>query len=158
MIPWNQNGSSPTGSLSDRYARFFDSVYSVLAQTAPQAWVTAYAYEQYRDPPVDYTIKGNVMMGYVGFTYPALPTETAADKKHWGGWQSAGAKRLFWRPNCLIAGDSLPYMFPSAIAKVSDFPPPPPAPPKHNRVGWRDVLFVAGLQLDGRAWSGGDRL
>ena len=55
---WNQPGASQTGSLSDRYARFFDSVYSILNDTTQ--WVTAYAYMQYRDPPVDYQIKGNV--------------------------------------------------------------------------------------------------
>jgi len=53
-----------------------------------------YAYEQYRDPPVKYTITGNVMMGYVGFGYPALEEELAENKAHWAGWLSAGAKRL----------------------------------------------------------------
>ena len=79
-MPWNKPGASLTGSLSDRYARFFDAVYSELAKTAPDAWVTAYAYEQYRDPPVNYTIRGNVMMGYVGFSYPSLPTELQENK------------------------------------------------------------------------------
>jgi hypothetical protein len=85
-------------------ARFFDAVYTELAKVAPEAWVTAYAYEQYRDPPVNYTITGNVMMGYVGFGYPALDAELAENKAHWAGWFSAGAQRLFWRPNALIAG------------------------------------------------------
>ena len=108
VIPWNQPGASATGSLSDRYAKFFDEVYTELAKTAPEAWVTAYAYEQYRDPPVNYTISGNVMMGYVGFGYPALQEELDQNQAHWAGWFSAGAKRLFWRPNCLIAGDGMP--------------------------------------------------
>eukprot|EP01046_Picozoa_sp_COSAG06_P053239 COSAG06_NODE_9155_length_1972_cov_1.072611_1_plen_63_part_10 len=56
-------------------ARFFDAVYTELAKVAPEAWVTAYAYEQYCDPPVNYTITGNVMMGYGGFGYPALDAE-----------------------------------------------------------------------------------
>ena len=114
---WDQPGASPTGSLSDRYARFFDSVSAVLAEKSPEAIVTAYAYEQYRDPPTSYRIKNNVMMGYVGFGYPSLPAEKAADKSRWGGWQTAGAKSLFWRPNCLIAGDGMPYMFAGQIAQ-----------------------------------------
>jgi hypothetical protein len=115
VIPWNKPGASTTGSLSDRYAKFFDAVYAELAKTEPDAWVTAYAYEQYRDPPVNYTISGNVMMGYVGFGYPAAQAETAQDKAHWAGWFSKGAKRLFWRPNCLIAGDGMPYSLCSMI-------------------------------------------
>jgi len=83
VTPWNQPGASLTGSLSDRYARFFDEVYGQLAKSgAPDARVTAYAYEQYRDPPVNYTIKGNVMMGYVGFGYPTLSEELAENKAH----------------------------------------------------------------------------
>ena len=43
VTPWNQPGASLTGSLSDRYARFFDTVYAELAkQGSPEAWVTAY--------------------------------------------------------------------------------------------------------------------
>jgi hypothetical protein len=116
---WDQPGASPTGSLSDRYARFFDSVAAVQQAKSPAAsslWTTAYAYEQYRDPPKHYKIKNNVMMGFVGFGYPALPEENADDKHLWSGWFQAGARRMFWRPNCLIAGDGLPYMFADAIA------------------------------------------
>ena len=61
-------------------------------------------------------VAGDIMIGYVGFEYPALPNETALERSRWNGWTAAGAKKLFLRPNSLIAGQGLPYSFSTQLA------------------------------------------
>lgn len=112
-----------TGMYSDRYARFFDEVAGVLAERFPPPAgeeppiVTGYAYSAYRDPPVSYTMKNNVMIGMVALgEYPATAESDAAGKAIWSGWHEAGAKKMFWRPN--IGGMSPgagPYQFSKGI-------------------------------------------
>ena len=86
-------------------------------ETSQQA--AAWQYEQYRDPPQRYKIQGKVMIGYVGFFYYNNESvgSRSADRQRWAGWIAAGAKRMFWRPNTLHAGDGMPYMYATAIAR-----------------------------------------
>ena len=112
-----------TGMYSDRYARFFDEVAGVLAEQFPPSAgeeppiVTGYAYSAYRDPPVNYTMKNNVMIGMVALgNYPATEESEVGGKAIWAGWHEKGAKKMFWRPN--IGGMSPgagPYQFSKGI-------------------------------------------
>ena len=58
-------------------------------------------------------------LGYVGFYYYNNESvgSRSADRQRWAGWIAAGAKRMFWRPNTLHAGDGMPYMYATAIAR-----------------------------------------
>jgi hypothetical protein len=73
------------------FRRFWDSVAAVLAEQHPDnpPIATGYAYDNYRDPPLNYTIKGNVMVGLVVGVFGDA-NATASDKAIWGGWHSAG--------------------------------------------------------------------
>lgn len=55
-------------------------------------------YDNYRDPPLNYTLKGNVMVGLVVGVFSDVNT-TASDKALWSGWHNRGAEKMFWRPN-----------------------------------------------------------
>jgi hypothetical protein len=100
----DSNGTAiEEGSMSDRYAYFWDSVAHTLEQTHPQAWVTGYAYDNYTAPPQFYRMTHNVMVGLVveggDWGYPAKPSELERDRGWWRGWSDAGARRMFLRPN-----------------------------------------------------------
>ena len=98
---WKHEPSACRGQYSDRYARFFDSVAAVLAKQFPEKppTVTGYAYDNYRNPPLNYTIKGNVMIGLVVGVFGSNATVDEEEKAIWHGWHTKGAKRMFWRPN-----------------------------------------------------------
>jgi YD repeat-containing protein len=102
--------NSTRGRLSDRYAKFWNHVWQLLAKVSPSSWVTGYAYDSYSLPPAETKLVGNVLIGYVGFDYPALANETALERAHWDGWRTQGARGLFLRPNSLIAGSGMPWV------------------------------------------------
>ncbi len=120
----DSRANSSTGKYSDRYARFWTNIWKLLAKANPTDgtnWVTAYGYDSYRDPPANVQLEGNIMIGYVGFDYPALPNETALEYSRWSGWTEAGAKHLFLRPNSLITGQGFPYIFSAQLATDFQF-------------------------------------
>ena len=97
---WHREPAACRGQYSDRYARFWDSVAAVLANKYPDdpPTVTGYAYDNYRNPPLNYTLKGNVMVGLVVGVFADANT-TAEGQALWDGWVAKGAKKMFWRPN-----------------------------------------------------------
>ena len=105
---WDANVNSSSGRLSDRYARFWNEVYAEMNRTGHgDKWVSGYAYASYTDPPTRTHLNGNILILSVGFgDYPALPNETAFQRRGWGGWADAGAKAMALRPNSLWNGDS----------------------------------------------------
>ena len=115
---WKHVPEGCRGQYSDRYARFWDSVAAVLAEQHPESppVVTGYAYDNYRDPPLNYTITGNVMVGLVVGVFSDA-NSTARDKALWSGWHAHGAKKMFWRPN--IGGASGVGPLQSSSAMVS---------------------------------------
>ncbi len=80
-------------SLTDRYLHYWNEIAQrVTAKVRDQLFVVD-AYSYYSDPPVREKLHPNLIVRYV-------PNETAG----WEGWQKAGAKRIFWRPNNLYGG------------------------------------------------------
>jgi len=93
--------------LSDRYAKFWKAVAERLAKVAPDAYVVAYAYDDYRLPPVDTKMPPNIIVGLVPeVDYPNTgmnpppPESSAKFREDWKGWADTGVK-LFLRPNWL---------------------------------------------------------
>jgi hypothetical protein len=113
--------NSTLGHLSDRYSHFWTHVWKLLAKVSPTSWVTAYAYDSYTLPPAETKLEGNILIGYVGFDYPALANETAIERSHWTGWRTQGAKGLFLRPNSLIAGSGMPWIIAPQLLKDFQF-------------------------------------
>jgi hypothetical protein len=105
------NGSEPV--LSDRYVKFWNIIARRVAAIDPAVRLTAYAYRNYRTPPVGAEgLEDNIIIGYVGGEgyYP----DERFVAEEWLGWAERGAK-MIWRPNLLQAGHGVPYSFSRAL-------------------------------------------
>ncbi len=80
-------------SLTDRYLQYWNEIARRVTAKVPDQLFVIDAYSYYSDPPVREKLHPNLILRYV-------PNETAG----WEGWQKAGAKRVFWRPNNLQGG------------------------------------------------------
>lgn len=80
-------------SLTDRYLHYWNEIARRVTAVVPEQLFVVDAYSYYSDPPVREKLHPNLILRYV-------PNETAG----WEGWQTAGAKRVFWRPNNLQGG------------------------------------------------------
>ncbi len=111
------------GSLSDRYARYYLAVQKLARETDPQAKVIAYAYLNYRNPPLATKLNRDIVIGIIpeapaplSYLWP-LNDQTYTDfEKQWKGWSETGAS-LYLRPNYLISGHNQPLVFPKEIAR-----------------------------------------
>lgn len=80
-------------SLSDRYVHYWNAIAERVTKVHPQLLFVIDAYSVYATPPVREKLHPNLVVRYV----PSSPSG-------WEGWQAAGAKRIYWRPNNLHSG------------------------------------------------------
>jgi hypothetical protein len=80
-------------SLTDRYVHYWNAIAERVTKVVPDQLFLVEAYSYYSDPPVREKLHPNLVLRYVPNT---------ADG--WKGWQAAGAKRAYWRPNNLHGG------------------------------------------------------
>lgn len=80
-------------SLTDRYLHYWNMIAERVTKVVPEQLFVVDAYSYYSDPPVRLKPHPNLVVRYV-------PNET----KGWAGWQAAGAKRGYWRPNNVHGG------------------------------------------------------
>jgi len=80
-------------ALTDRYVHYWNAIAEKVAKLHPDVLLTIDAYADYSTPPVHEKLQPNLVVRYV-----------PADTSGWRGWQKAGAKRIFWRPNSLHSG------------------------------------------------------
>ena len=98
MLMFEHVGSSERSemdyvSLTDRYVHYWNAIAERVTKVVPDQLFLVEAYSYYSDPPVREKLNPNLVVRYV----PSL-----ADG--WKGWQAAGAKRAYWRPNNLGSG------------------------------------------------------
>lgn len=80
-------------SLSDRFVHYWNAVAQRVTKVVPDQLFVVDAYSYYSDPPVREKLHPNLVVRYV-----------PSDIEGWKGWQAAGAKRSYWRPNNLHGG------------------------------------------------------
>lgn len=80
-------------SLTDRFVHYWNAVVERVTKVVPDQTFLVEAYSYYSDPPMRETLHPNLVLRYV-------PNNTDG----WKGWQAAGAKRVYWRPNNLHGG------------------------------------------------------
>ncbi len=80
-------------SLTDRHMHYWNAIAERVAKVYPNLPLVIDAYGPYSTPPVREKIHPNLVIRYV-----------PSDLEGWKGWQAAGAKRIFWRPNNLHNG------------------------------------------------------
>ncbi len=80
-------------ALTDRFVHYWNAVAERVTKVVPDQLFLVEAYSYYSDPPVREKLHPNLVLRYVPNT---------ADG--WKGWQAAGAKKVYWRPNNLHSG------------------------------------------------------
>jgi hypothetical protein len=101
-IVWN----SSSALLGDRYAHF----YNAIAELAPTRTIYGYAYDVYRHPPLETTVRSNVALGYV----PGAPSDTditsiQSTQDDVLGWFDMGCESMYLRPNWFLSAHCGPY-------------------------------------------------
>lgn len=80
-------------SLSDRHVHYWNQIAQRVTAVHPQVLLGVSAYALWTLPPVREKLHPKLVVRYVPSEADLLP-----------GWRAAGASRVFWRPNNLIAG------------------------------------------------------
>lgn len=87
-----QRASIEHVSLTDRMVYYWNSIAERVTQEHPDVLFGVSAYSVFSHPPVERKLHPNMLLRYV-------PSHT----DYVEGWKNAGAKRMFWRPNILLA-------------------------------------------------------
>lgn len=106
-----------------RYAWFYNEIYKLAAKVDLKAKVTGYIYLNYFVAPTDITLNKNVILNFVpwgGFYYPRDPREQAWLEDQWMQWRRSGAT-LFYRPNYILDGGSMPINYATQMIDQMDF-------------------------------------
>jgi hypothetical protein len=104
-------------SLTDRVVFFWNGIAERVAREFPDALLTADGYSAYQAPPVKREFHPNLVVRFAGIGYGSdAGRRTGLDD--WNGW-AAKAKKMYWRPNLLLAGrrDGLPFIYIHKLAQ-----------------------------------------
>lgn len=98
--------------VSDRYARFWKTIYELASAIDPNVVVIAYAYVNYAPPPAtDIKLHPNIMVGTVpDLFFPRTAEHQQWVKDQWLGWRKTGCS-LFLRPNYTLHGYVMPHNY-----------------------------------------------
>jgi hypothetical protein len=98
-------------SLTDRMVFFWNAIAQQVAKVHPDKLLVVDAYSVYAAPPVGRKLHPNLVVRFAALGYhdEAYRQETLRD---WDGWSKA-AKRIFFRPNLMLAGrrDGMPLLY-----------------------------------------------
>ena len=110
------------GSLSDRFARFWERVSVEAAKVRPDVKVVSYVYDNYRKPPLKAMLNSNVLCGLVPqesiFGYSKLDSEIF--RHDWSGWEKTGCA-LFLRPNYTLQAQNFPVFYAHTLGEDLKF-------------------------------------
>lgn len=108
--------------VSDRYARFWKSVYDLASAIDPNVVVMSYAYVNYAPPPVlPIKLNPNILVGTVpDLFFPRTSADQQWVKDQWSGWRETGCS-LFLRPNYMLHGYVMPHVFAHQFADEYQF-------------------------------------
>lgn len=111
---WGEDGEILQGyeppSVTDRYVKFYNTVLAKARKVHPEAELVGYAYCNYRLPPKETKVAEDVVMFFVPYAlFPYSRSVSDAFRAEWSGWKDMGAGFMFYRPNYMHAGGSMPY-------------------------------------------------
>ncbi len=122
---------SSEAQLGDRYARFYTEVANRVKLINPSATVYGYAYDVYRNAPVEATVPDNVALAYVpGAASATVLSGIAETEANVLGWVAHGCQHMYLRPNWMLSAHAGPFW------------------PSH-RVGGHLKTLTAGGQFEG---------
>jgi uncharacterized repeat protein (TIGR02543 family) len=116
-LAWDDPSQSPEDTcdsvnarLQDRYAKWYKAVSERAQIVRSDVILAAYAYDVYRYAPNSTTIPSNIWIGYIHQAPTAADLDAMADAaSDITGWLTAGASKVYIRPNWMFAGHVGPY-------------------------------------------------
>ncbi len=98
-------------SLTDRMVSFWNAIAEQVAKVHPDKFLVVDAYSVYAAPPVERKLHPNLVVRFapLGYHDEDYRQESLRD---WDGWSRA-AKRIYFRPNLMLAGrrDGMPLLY-----------------------------------------------
>lgn len=123
---WDGEGDQARGvsapSVTDRYVRFYNAVVEKARKVHPLAEVCAYAYVNYTKPPKEVQVADGVVISIVpDISFPYSAAQSRGFRETWLGWNKMGASQMFYRPNYMFNGGSMPYSSARRMAEDINF-------------------------------------
>ncbi len=98
-------------SMTDRMVSFWNAIAEKVAKVHPDRYLVIDAYSVYAAPPVERKLHPNLVVRFAPLAYG---DEDYRQKslKEWDAWSKA-AKRIYFRPNLMLAGrrDGMPLLY-----------------------------------------------
>lgn len=110
------------GSLSTRYAAFYNALLDEGRKVRPDCRVIAGVYANYSQPPMKGTrMDRNIILRFCPpVMYPWTGEKKELFKRCWQGWSDTGA-RLMLRPNFTLDGHNFPLIYHEHYVECYDF-------------------------------------
>jgi hypothetical protein len=98
-------------SLTERMVYFWNAIAEQVARVHPDRLLVVDAYSVYAAPPVERKLHPNLVVRFAPLDYHADEYRQQS-LREWDGWSKA-ARRLFFRPNLMLAGrrDGMPLVY-----------------------------------------------
>ena len=100
---------SSEARLSDRLATFYTEIANRVKLINPNAIVYGYAYDVYRQAPIEANLPNNVALAYIpGAPSDTLPAGIAETEANMLGWIAHGCTQMYLRPNWMLSAHAGP--------------------------------------------------
>lgn len=98
-------------SLTDRMVYFWNAIAEQVARVHPDRLLVVDAYSAYAAPPVERKLHPNLVVRFAPLAYHSEDYRQES-LRAWDGWSKA-ARRIFFRPNLMLAGrrDGMPLLY-----------------------------------------------
>jgi hypothetical protein len=98
-------------SLTDRMVYFWNAIAEQVATAHPDKLLVVDAYSVYAAPPVERKLHPNLVVRFAPLAYHAEDYRQES-LREWDSWSKA-AKRIYFRPNLMLAGrrDGMPLLY-----------------------------------------------
>ena len=98
-------------SLTDRMVSFWNAIAEKVVKVHPDKFLVVDAYSVYAAPPVERKLHPNLVVRFAPLSYHAEDYRLES-MREWDAWSEA-AKRIYFRPNLMLAGrrDGMPLIY-----------------------------------------------
>ncbi len=110
---------------SNRYARFYKTIYEGVVEKVPDIKITGYLYHNFMPAPTSgIQLNENIIGEFVFYGgpayFPMAPEVDAWYREQWRGWHETGMT-VYFRPNHMLAGYVMPEVTTHQIADFHNY-------------------------------------